>query len=95
VGTSVSTVLLATSSNRAHAIIGIKDNATSTVYINMQRGSAAVIGSGLALNVGFASGVSTTPEVVFGRATNLPYTGAVTARTNVGSTTVRVMQCIY
>lgn len=93
VGNQVSRQVLASSSRRAWARIEQPVNATNTVAISIAGDAAAVIGQGVQLT----PATSTNPVVVFdfGLNTDLPYTGAIQAITNTGTTSVTVSQCIY
>lgn len=97
IGTTSSTVLAA-HSGRAWARITQVQNtaaiATSTPFLSFNAGASAVANSGVTLG-------TTTPSIDFGRNTDFPYTGAVTAiNANIlsivsGSTTVQVTECRY
>lgn len=91
VGHQESSQILATSSNRAWAIIQVKTNETNIVSLSFGNGASAVVNQGMTL------GTSTedTNEITFGRNTELPYTGAVAGITNTSSTTVLVTECNY
>lgn len=92
VGNQLSSTVLSAAGNRAWAIIEAPIQATSTIALSFDEGAAAVVGNGLALN---SNSTTTKDHIVFGRATEFPYTGAVTGITNVGSTTVTVTECLY
>lgn len=91
VGHQASTEILATSSNRAWAIIQVRTNETNAVFLNFASGNTAVVNQGMSL------GTSTEDmnEITFGRNTEFPYVGSVTGITNVSSTTVLVTECNY
>jgi hypothetical protein len=86
--------VVGTSSRRAWAQIQQVDAATNTVSLNFNQGAVAAIATaGIQLGQGSAS--STATAIDFGLNTDFPYTGAVTAITDKGSTTVRVIECNY
>lgn len=90
--------VLATSSRRAWARISVGDNATNTVFLSFDEGAKAVANTGLVLNRanGTAGGeATTTPYVEFGLNTDFPYTGAVSATSETGTSTLLVSQCVY
>lgn len=91
VGHQASSLILATSSNRAWAMIQVKSTENNAVYLSFNSGASAVVDQGMAL------GTSTEDmnEIEFGRNTDLPYVGSVTGITNVSSTTVLVTECNY
>jgi len=94
VGNQASSVILAAAGNRAWAMIQSPSSATNTVAISL--GGTPTIGSGIEIN-----STSTDTTVVpmtyftFGRNTDLPYTGAINGLTNLGSTTIQVVECLY
>ncbi len=93
IGNQASTQVLATSTRaRAFAMIQqVRDAsgiATSTVSISLENGYNATLGNGIQLS-------TSTPSLTFGLNTLFPYEGAVQAITNVGSTTLRVTECVY
>ncbi len=97
IGHQVATTVFSASSTRAWASVQVPQSATNTVAIAF--GGTAVLGQGYQLvpvqeSSNTTSG-TTTPSVQFGLRTDLPYTGAVTALTNNGSTTVLVMECNF
>lgn len=94
VGNQSSTQVLATSSLRAWARIQQKDTATNTVNVVLGNGVAATTLTGLQLHKNTAA-TGTIHALEFGLATERPYTGAVTAITDIGSTTVFVTECTY
>ena len=95
VGDDLSTRVIATSSTRAFTRISVGNNATNTVFVSLDEDAPATINNGIGLNTAVTGGASTTPYVDFGIATELPYTGSVTAITNYGTTTVSVTSCSY
>lgn len=74
---------------RSWAIIQQPVNATNTVAVSL--GGTAAIGSGYELTP--ATSTSPVPQFLVGYATPLPYQGAISARTNAGSTTIKVIEC--
>jgi hypothetical protein len=94
IGDDVSTQVLPITGNRAWAVIQQPANATNTVAVSFDAGEAAVLGQGYQLH-DYATSTGNTDKVTFGRNVELPYTGAVTAITNNGTTTVLVTECIY
>lgn len=94
IGNQLSTTVLAASSRRAWARISVPNAATSTFFLSL--GGTATVGSGVVLNgSNVKGGASSTPFIDIGLDTWLPYTGAVSAITNVGSTTAVVSTCAY
>ncbi len=90
-GNQASTQLLATSSRRAYAEIKNYITATNTISLAVN-GAAATTNNGISLG----NGTSTVPQrYAFGLNTDLPYTGAITAISNNGSTSVEVLDCVY
>lgn len=91
IGNQISTEIVATTSNRAilqlQQVTTAGGVATSSVFLGLN-GVSATVGNGLKL----ASG---TPELLFGRATDFPYTGRITAITDTASTTLLVTHCLY
>lgn len=91
IGHQLSSTILSAASNRAWAVITLPTDsvgvATNTPAFSFDGGSA-VLATDYRLS-------TSTPEIVFGRATVFPYVDAVTGITDVGSTTVRVTQCLY
>ena len=81
------TQILAAHSLRAWAIVQKQFNSTSTVSLSFDEGAQAVSGAGFT--------VTTTTPAVFGANTDFVYTGAVTAVTDVGTSTVAVTECRY
>lgn len=93
IGHQASTLILATSSRRAYAMLQQVDNASNTVNIAFASGTPATVTTGLQLHKNSATG--TVMSFEFGLNTMFPYTGAVTARTDGGSTTINVTDCSY
>jgi len=85
----------ATTSNRAIVTVQQPPNATNTLSISFI--GNAVSGQGLTLNrdVTVPDNASTTDTLQFGRNTKFPYNGTVSAITDVGSSTVNVVECVY
>lgn len=79
--------ILSAHSTRAWATLRQGSNATNTISISFDEGSAAVAGQGIPLHG--------TTSIEFGRNTDFPYTGAVTGVTAAGTTTVFVTECRY
>ena len=91
-GDDLSTTIMVASTSRAYArlqqsrdSVGV---ATSSVFLSFDEGVAATVNSGLELS-------TTTPFIEFGIDTDFPYTGAVTAIGNSGSTTVLATICNF
>ena len=89
IGASNATTILLATSGRSYARIQQARDigggyATSTPDLSF--GGTAVSGSNFALS-------TTTPFIELGMTTDFPYTGAVTAITNTGSTTISVIEC--
>ena len=88
VGDDISTNVLSATSGRSYARIQLVTNtlgvATNTPSIAF--GATATLANGLQLS-------TSTPFVEFGMDTDHPYSGAVSAITDVGSTTLRVTEC--
>jgi len=93
VGHQLSSTILSAAGNRAWAIIQQPINATNTVNVVLDEGNAATITSGIQLSSATTS--NSMSSFVFGRNTDMPYIGAVTGITNIGSTTVNVIECLY
>lgn len=95
VGHQEALTVFSASTTRAWASIQVPSSATNTVAIAF--GGTAAIGQGYQLVPTSYSGTggTTTPSVQFGLNTDLPYTGAVTALTNTGSTTLLVTECNF
>lgn len=93
VGHQFSTVILATTTNRAWARIAQPINATNTVSIAFSNDARATLTSGFSLT----TATSTSPIVdrEFGLNTDFAYTGAVTGLSSTGSTTIHVVECRY
>lgn len=98
VGTS-SVVMLDANSRRAWAKLELPNQATSTLFASFS--SAATTRNSTILNrTDQANGATSTPSVVFGLNTELPYTGIVTGfystqNLTTGSSTVIATQCVY
>lgn len=93
VGDDISSTIVSAFSNRAwtrlELVTDTAGNATSTVFLNFNDGSAATTGSHVTLS-------TSTPTITFGLNTDFPYVGDVTGITNgLASTTVRVIDCRY
>lgn len=93
IGNQESKTVLSSYGLRAWARIAMPSNATNTVYVSFDEGAASTLNSGLPL--GQLNATTTTNYIDFGLNTDFPYTGAVTALTNVGTTTVLVTECRY
>lgn len=93
IGHQQSTNVVATTSNRAYVMIEQPTNATNTVSIVMNNGVAATTINGIQLTPATTS--SPVSSITLGLNTDNPYTGTVTAITDVGSTTVNVYTCRY
>lgn len=93
VGHQAATQLLPVNPARQWAIVQQPLNATNTLALSLD-GSAAV-GSGYELPpASVISGTATsTPEFRFGYATDIRTGNALSARTNNGSTTAKVLEC--
>ena len=89
IGHQAPTTILA-AANRQWAAIQQPENATNTVSVSF--GGTPTTGSGLSLTP--ATSTSPFPYFEFGNNTPFNYTGAVSARTNSGSTTIKVIQCL-
>jgi hypothetical protein len=89
VGHQVSTTVLAANSQRAWATIRQPQNATNTVSLGFGTAASAVTGLQL------YTPASTSESYTFGKKTDFPFTGAVNGLTSTGSTTVKVVQCVY
>lgn len=94
IGHQLSTQVLATSSRRAWARVQVDQNATNTVALALND-VTATLNNGILINQALTNGASTTPVLDFGLNTEFPYTGAVKALTNLGSTTLLITQCTY
>lgn len=92
VGHQKSIEIVASAANNAYVIISQPVNATNTLALALG-GTASITTSGYKLAPGAAS---TSPDkIVLGLNSDLPYTGSVSAITNLGSTTVGVTVCRY
>jgi hypothetical protein len=95
IGNQASTLVVSTTTNRAFARLQANDNATNTVMIGL-RGAAAVSGQGPQIHGAVTLGATSTQDYLdFGLNTNFPYTGTITAKTDNGSTTLNITQCLY
>lgn len=83
--------ILATSSNRAWAMIELLPNATNTVFLNFAGGATAVANRGIALG----TTTSNINSITFGRNADMPYIGAVTGIPSVATSSVLVTECLY
>lgn len=92
VGHQLTTTLLAENGTRAYTRIQTRSGEGNTISLSFDEGAAAVVGEGLQLG-NFAS--TSENYIEFGRATNFPYTGAVTGITNTSSTTLMITECSY
>lgn len=92
VGHQLSSTILSANETRAYAKIQQPVNATNTVSLSFDEGAAAVLNRGIQLYGVYST---TSPSIEFGRATDFPYTGAITGITNLGSTTVLITECSY
>lgn len=86
-------MVVGTTTNRAYTRISQLDNATNTVSVSFSQGAAATLTTGQVLSIGAATGTQYTLEA--GLNTDFPYTDAITAITDKGSTTVIVTNCTY
>lgn len=86
-----STNILATSSNRAWAMIELLPSATNTVFLNFAGGATAVANKGIALG----TTTSNINSITFGRNADMPYVGAVTGIPSVATSSVLVTECLY
>lgn len=92
VNATATTTLLAASSSRAWARIQQPINASNTVQLALN-GLPLLVNAGLQLTPATTS--SAVPLIDFGLNTGFPYTGAVTASTTAGASTVFVTECGY
>lgn len=95
IGNQFTTKLVGTSSNRAFVRIQNIINATNSVQLilnDTQTTSFTTNGSEI---LTAATTTSPVTALTFGLNTNFPYTGAIRAITNAGSTTVQVTVCNY
>ena len=95
VGPQESTEVLATTTDRSYARISVGDNATNTVFIQLNDVEATVAASPIVLNGANTNGASSTPSIEFGLTTLFPYLGVVEILTDNGTTTVGVIECAY
>lgn len=84
IGHQLATTILAAGSYQWAAFV-MPVNATNTV--SLLPGGTVTAGHGFQLTP------TTTPQLVLGFAPNMPYRGAVTARSSTGSTTINVISC--
>lgn len=91
IGTQVSREILPASTRRAWASIQVPAQATSSIYLAFNAGTAASIGKGTGIN----TSASSSDRIVFGLDTDFPYVDAVQGITSVGSTTVLITECDY
>lgn len=89
-----SSTLLAEHSRRAWAVIQQPRNATNTVALSFDAGSAAVIGKGYQL-FDMATSTGEASKMTFGLNTEMPYTGTVTGIASAGTSSVLVTECRY
>lgn len=92
-GNGASQRILATSGIRAWASIQQPVNATNTVHLSFAQDEPAVIGEGRLLTIGDST--SSVSSIEFGRNTFLPYTGSVSAITDLDDATVLITECNY
>ena len=95
VGHQLSTTVLSAKGRRAWAVIQQPINATNTVTVSFDGGTAAVDTQGYSLSINDGNSASTTDQVIFGLNTLFPYTGAVTAITASASSTLSIISCAY
>jgi hypothetical protein len=93
IGHQASTMIAPPNSNRASLHVEQPDIATNTVYSRLSSSAATTANGTLILEK--VSSTSTRSWYELGKNTSLPYTGAVTAITDTGSSSVRVTECIY
>lgn len=94
IGNQQSLRIMASTTRRAWAVLQAGDNATNTVAFGLNDVNAT-LATGYLINVPNTLGASSTPNFSFGLKTDFPYTGAITAITDNGSTTIRVIECTY
>lgn len=94
VGDDLSQTILSAYGLRAWAVIQQPINATNTVSLSFDEGSAAVVGESYELTQSTTTAL-TKSQIVFGLNTDFPYTGAVTGITNLGTSTLLVTECRY
>jgi hypothetical protein len=90
-----STSILSANGTRAWAIIQQPVNATNTIALSFDEGADAVLGQGYQLADISTSTGEAQASPMFGRGTEFPYTGEVTAIASVGTTTVLITECSY
>ena len=93
-------IVLSAHSLRAWARVQVAPTSTDVIFLSFNEGSSAAIDSGVAIASNYKSGStnsSSTPNFIdFGRNTDFPYTGIVTAKTSGSATTsVLVTECRY
>lgn len=93
IGNQSSVLLVASTTNRAALHIQQRDNATNTVYFNFSYASATVATGTWILEKVSATG--TVREMDIGKGGLFPYTGPITAITDVGSSTILITECLY
>ncbi len=94
VGKDIPTTLLSTTSNRAVARIQQPKNATNTIAISDTIAAASFLTAGIQLSSTTAA-INTLPSISLGLNTEIPYTGAISAIADTGSTTLLVSTCNY
>lgn len=92
VGDDTSTQLLGNEPNRAWARVQQLEGSSNSIWINLDEANAAVVGTGIVLA---KSSSTTNDSFMFGKNTDMPYTGEVTAITDTSSTSVLVVDCLY
>ncbi len=99
VGKDIPSTLQGTTSNRAVLVIQQPRNATNTIAISTTIAAANFLTAGLQLGsttVQANTAISPIPTILMvGLNTEIPYTGAVSAISESGSTTVLVSTCNY
>ena len=90
-GDDVSTEILASYGRRAWARVKFPTDSTGVSTsgpVALGFDATAALGDGTVLS-------TSTPELIFGLNTDLPFTGAVNAITTNGSTSIEVIECRY
>lgn len=96
IGPGLSTRILATSTNRAWASIRQPLNATNTPSVAFNQDIKATLAGGISLmSTSGMNTASTTDHIEFGLQTAFPYTGSVTAISNLATTSLQVTECQY
>ncbi len=99
VGKDIPTTLQATTSNRGVLVIQQPRNATNTIAISTTIAAANFLTAGLQIGsttAAASTAINPIPTIVMlGLNTVIPYTGAVSAISETGSTTVLVSTCNY